>query len=202
MNLLTQAPEFFLLLQESNRVHVRQIQSMQMASSGADSGDQSNQDDRVSRADAPRPKLQWPAPCVTQCGVVSAGRRAQLFGRRVRFFSLPTQVFPKWRLGVCRAIIIILLLNMKIIATLLVRTPHAKPARKTRAGKSNAACAVALIVSGLPRWALVADDGLNISLGTAQNTAILVAQRSGILVSTTSSIGSSSANHHSSRALK
>src|SRR5277367_1173958 len=48
MNLLTQAPEFFLLLQESNRVHVRQIQSMQMASSGADSGDQSNQNDRVS----------------------------------------------------------------------------------------------------------------------------------------------------------
>src|SRR5580693_10079115 len=47
MNLLTQAPELFLLLQESNRVHVRQIQSMQMASSGADTGDQSNQDDRV-----------------------------------------------------------------------------------------------------------------------------------------------------------
>jgi hypothetical protein len=48
MDLLTQAPELFLLLQESNRVHVRQIQSMQMASSGADTGDQSNQDDRVS----------------------------------------------------------------------------------------------------------------------------------------------------------
>src|SRR5882724_9950674 len=48
MNQLTQAPELFLLLQESNRVHVRQIQSMQMASSGADTGDQSNQDDRVS----------------------------------------------------------------------------------------------------------------------------------------------------------
>src|ERR1700722_3256142 len=48
MNLLTQAPELFLLLQESNRVHVRQIQSMQMASSAADTGDQSNQDDRVS----------------------------------------------------------------------------------------------------------------------------------------------------------
>jgi hypothetical protein len=29
MNLLTQAAELFLLLQESNRVHVRQIQSVQ-----------------------------------------------------------------------------------------------------------------------------------------------------------------------------
>src|SRR5271170_4097986 len=48
MNLLTQAPELCLLLQESNRVHVRQIQSMQIASSGANPGDQSNQDDRVS----------------------------------------------------------------------------------------------------------------------------------------------------------
>jgi putative transposase len=48
MNLLTQAPELFLLLQESNRVHVRQIQSMQTASSCTDTGDQSNQDDRVS----------------------------------------------------------------------------------------------------------------------------------------------------------
>jgi hypothetical protein len=48
MDLLTQAPELFLLLPESNRVHVRQIQSMQMATSGADTGDQSNQDDRVS----------------------------------------------------------------------------------------------------------------------------------------------------------
>ena len=48
MNLLAQATELLLLLQESNRVHVRQIQSMQIASSGADPGDQSNQDDRVS----------------------------------------------------------------------------------------------------------------------------------------------------------
>src|ERR1700760_4413734 len=48
MNLLTQAPQLFLLLRESNRVHVQQIQSMQMASSGADTGDQPNQDDRVS----------------------------------------------------------------------------------------------------------------------------------------------------------
>jgi len=59
-----------------------------------------------------------------------------------------------------------ILVNMTIISstTLLVRNllPHvAKPARKTRAGKSNAAYAVALIVSGLPRCALVADDGLN-----------------------------------------
>jgi hypothetical protein len=48
MNLLTQATKLFLLLQESNRVHVRQIQSMQMTSSRTDTGDQSNQDDRVS----------------------------------------------------------------------------------------------------------------------------------------------------------
>src|SRR5271165_791442 len=48
MNLLTQAPELFLLFQESNRIHVRQIPSMQVASSRADTGDQSNQDDRVS----------------------------------------------------------------------------------------------------------------------------------------------------------
>ena len=48
MNLLNQAPEFFLLLQESNRVHVRQVQSMQTASSCTDTGDQSHQDDRVS----------------------------------------------------------------------------------------------------------------------------------------------------------
>ena len=47
MNLLTQAPELCLLLQESNRVHVRQIQSMQTASSCTDTGDQFNQDDRV-----------------------------------------------------------------------------------------------------------------------------------------------------------
>src|SRR4249920_1225791 len=48
MNLLTQATELCLLLQESNRVHVRQIHSMQMAASCADTGDQSHQDDRVS----------------------------------------------------------------------------------------------------------------------------------------------------------
>ena len=47
MNLLAQAPELFLLLQESNRIHVRQIQSMQAAPSRADAGDQSNQDGRV-----------------------------------------------------------------------------------------------------------------------------------------------------------
>ena len=140
--------------------------------------------------------------------VVPAGRRAQLFGRRrVRFFSLPTQVFPKWCLSECRSILMNILVNMTSISstTLLVRNllPHAaKPARKTRAGKSNAAYAVALIVSGLPRCAPVADDGLNHFAGTAQNTAILVAQRPGIPVATTSSIGSSSTNPHWSRAIK
>src|ERR1700730_16064898 len=48
MNLLTQAPELFLLLQKPNRVHIRQIQSMQVAASGADPSDQSDQDGRVS----------------------------------------------------------------------------------------------------------------------------------------------------------
>src|ERR1700738_2482601 len=48
MNLLTQAPELFLLLQEAHRAHVRPIQSMQRASSAPDTADQSNQDDRVS----------------------------------------------------------------------------------------------------------------------------------------------------------
>ena len=48
MNLLVQASELFLLLQESNRIHVRQIHSIQVATSRADPGDQSNQDGRVS----------------------------------------------------------------------------------------------------------------------------------------------------------
>ena len=48
MNLLVQASELFLLLQESNRIHVRQIQSVQVAASSADAGDQSDQDGRVS----------------------------------------------------------------------------------------------------------------------------------------------------------
>jgi hypothetical protein len=47
MNLLAHAPELFLLLQESNGIHVRQIQSVQVAPSGADPGDQSDQDSRV-----------------------------------------------------------------------------------------------------------------------------------------------------------
>jgi hypothetical protein len=48
MNLLAHAPQLFQLLQKSNLIHVRQIPSMQVAPSGADPGDQSNQDDRVS----------------------------------------------------------------------------------------------------------------------------------------------------------
>src|ERR1700726_2777077 len=48
MNLLAHAPEFFLLLQESNLIHVRQIQSVQVGASGADAGNQSDQDGRVS----------------------------------------------------------------------------------------------------------------------------------------------------------
>ena len=48
MNLLAQAPELLLLLQESNLIHVRQIQSMQIATSGADPRNQSDQQGRVS----------------------------------------------------------------------------------------------------------------------------------------------------------
>jgi len=48
MNLLAHAPEFFLLLQESNLIHVRQIQPVQVAAGGANPGDQFNQDGRVS----------------------------------------------------------------------------------------------------------------------------------------------------------
>ena len=48
MNLLAQAPELLLLLQESNLIHVRQIQSMQIATSGADPRNQSDQHGRVS----------------------------------------------------------------------------------------------------------------------------------------------------------
>jgi hypothetical protein len=48
MNLLVQASEFLLLLQEANRMHVRQIYSVQVAASGADSGDQSDQVGRIS----------------------------------------------------------------------------------------------------------------------------------------------------------
>jgi hypothetical protein len=48
MNLLAQASELFLLLPESNQIHVRQIQSMQVATSCADADDQSDQDGRVS----------------------------------------------------------------------------------------------------------------------------------------------------------
>jgi hypothetical protein len=47
MNLLAQAPELFLLRQESNLFHVRQIQSVQVAPSGADASDQSDQEGRV-----------------------------------------------------------------------------------------------------------------------------------------------------------
>ena len=48
MNLLAQTPKFFLLFQEANLVHVRQIQPVQVAASGADPRDQSDQDRRVS----------------------------------------------------------------------------------------------------------------------------------------------------------
>jgi hypothetical protein len=44
MNLLAQAPKLFLLLQEPNLIHVRQIQPVQIAPSVADPGDQFNQD--------------------------------------------------------------------------------------------------------------------------------------------------------------
>jgi hypothetical protein len=48
MNLPTRAPELFQLLQDSIRAHVRRIQSTQMASSRADTDDQSNQDENRS----------------------------------------------------------------------------------------------------------------------------------------------------------
>ncbi len=48
MNLLAQAPELFLLLQESNLIHVGQIQSVQVTPSRAHPSDQSNKDARVS----------------------------------------------------------------------------------------------------------------------------------------------------------
>ncbi len=47
MNLLAQASELLLLLYEPNLIHVRQIQSVQVAASGADASDQSDQDGRV-----------------------------------------------------------------------------------------------------------------------------------------------------------
>jgi hypothetical protein len=48
MNLLTQASELFLLLQESKLFHVRQIPLVQVIPSGADPGDQSYLHGRVS----------------------------------------------------------------------------------------------------------------------------------------------------------
>src|SRR5271165_5383015 len=48
MNLLAQASELFLLFQQSNLIHVRQIPSVQVGASGADAGDQSDKDGRVS----------------------------------------------------------------------------------------------------------------------------------------------------------
>jgi hypothetical protein len=42
MNLVAHAPELFLLLQESNLIHVRQIQPVQVAGGGANPGDQFN----------------------------------------------------------------------------------------------------------------------------------------------------------------
>ena len=48
MNLLAHASKLLLLLQEANLIHVRQIQSMQIATSGADPRNQSDQQGRVS----------------------------------------------------------------------------------------------------------------------------------------------------------
>jgi hypothetical protein len=47
MNLLAQLSEFFLLLQESNLIQVRQIQSVQVAPGSAHPRNQFNQDSRV-----------------------------------------------------------------------------------------------------------------------------------------------------------
>src|SRR4029077_10287505 len=47
MNLLAHAPKLFLLLQEPNLIHVRQIHSVQIATSATDPGDQSDQNARV-----------------------------------------------------------------------------------------------------------------------------------------------------------
>jgi autotransporter-associated beta strand protein len=67
--------------------------------------------------------------------------------------------------------------NMKLApsATLLVRAfpPHAKPARKTPARKSEAACAATLIVSLLLATPWLPVRAQTISLGEAQNTAVL-----------------------------
>jgi hypothetical protein len=47
MNLLAHAPKLFLLLQEPNLIHVRQIHSVQIAPGSADPGHQSDQNARV-----------------------------------------------------------------------------------------------------------------------------------------------------------
>jgi hypothetical protein len=49
INLLAISPQLLLLCRQSNRIHVRQIQSMQVGAGSADPANQSDQEGRVGR---------------------------------------------------------------------------------------------------------------------------------------------------------